>query len=225
MPSQITAMSSGATMSCGKRAGASLANSPLATARSATAAHQLQAARDDLAIVELGDAGKRGPSAMIRRSSSLRLVPSTSFWNRAKKSSSTPAAGMPGIAAAALAWLDDGRHGAAHQLLEQRLLVLEIEVERALGDAGPRGHVVEPRRLEAVLGEHGERRIEDRLAACCGIDLAVAHGAGARLPRPARRVVAVPEVAPFVLCLFRGLAFDCRRFCSRSMRRPLDPGD
>ena len=34
------------------------------------------------------------------------------------------------------------------------LLVIEIEIKRALGDAGANSNVVEPRRLEPALGEH-----------------------------------------------------------------------
>ena len=81
-------------------------------------------------------AGKRGPSEMMRRSSSLRLVPSTSVWNRAKNISIACIGWHVGRGCAARSWLDDGRHGAAHELLEQGLLAWEIEIERALGDAG-----------------------------------------------------------------------------------------
>ena len=59
-------------------------------------------------------------------------------------------------------------HGAdlkAHQLLKQRFLVLEVQIDRALGDAGAARHVVEPRRGEAALGEFVERRLEDGGAA------------------------------------------------------------
>jgi hypothetical protein len=42
--------------------------------------------------------------------------------------------------------------------LEQRLLALEVEVERALGDAGARRDVVEARRRKAALDKEIERR-------------------------------------------------------------------
>jgi hypothetical protein len=47
----------------------------------------------------------------------------------------------------------------AHQFLKQRLLVLEVEIDRALGDAGAARHVVEPRGGKAAFGEFVERRL------------------------------------------------------------------
>ena len=116
-------------------------------------------------------AGKRGPSEMMRRSSSLRLVPSTSVSNRAKKASIAFIGGMSGAAASSLMRTMMGATAVAHEAFEQGLLAREIEVERALGDAGARRHVVEPRGLEAVLGESEERRIEDGLPACLWLHL------------------------------------------------------
>ena len=134
-------------------------------------------------------AGKRGPSAMISRSSSLRLVPSTSFWNRAKNVSSTAAAGTSGAAAALAHGSMMGDTALRTSSSNSASLSLEVEIERALGDARPRRHVVEPRRLEAVLGEHGQRRIQDRLPPRLGVDLA----ARARVWR------ALPACAPALL--------------------------
>ena len=57
-----------------------------------------------------------------------------------------------------------GEHG-AHQFLKQALLVAEVEIDGALGDAGALGHVVEAGRLEAAGGEFIERGGEDRFAA------------------------------------------------------------
>src|SRR5262245_593704 len=61
----------------------------------------------------------------------------------------------------------DARHdrpnGTAHELLKQRLLVLEVEIKRALGDAGLGGNVVEAGSLVAACGKDRERRIEDGL--------------------------------------------------------------
>ena len=48
-----------------------------------------------------------------------------------------------------------------HHRFEELLLAGEIEVERALADAGARRDVVDPRRAEAALGEHLERRLDD----------------------------------------------------------------
>ncbi len=59
----------------------------------------------------------------------------------------------------------DRAHHGAHELLEQALLVGEVEIDGALGDAGARRHVVEPRGRKSIRGEFLERRRENRLAA------------------------------------------------------------
>src|SRR5262249_53175245 len=59
---------------------------------------------------------------------------------------------------------DERRQLGADQLLEQRLLVAEVEVDRAFGDAGAARHVVEPRRREAARGELLEGGREDGFA-------------------------------------------------------------
>ena len=108
-------------------------------------------------------AGKRGPSAMMRRNSGLRLVPSTSRWKRAKNIRND------------LGWLHirgersrahplhDRRHGTTHEVLKQGLLVLEVKVERALGDAGASGDVLKPRRLVTLGGKDRQGGVEDGL--------------------------------------------------------------
>src|SRR6202035_3834703 len=58
------------------------------------------------------------------------------------------------------------------QLLKQRLLVGEVEIDRALGDAGAGRHVVEPRGGEAAGGKFVERSVEDRFAPCRSLCLA-----------------------------------------------------
>ena len=58
---QISASSAGATSNCGKRASASLGNSPRSTARGQQRAHRRQNARDHLAVVELGELRKPRP--------------------------------------------------------------------------------------------------------------------------------------------------------------------
>ena len=60
--------------------------------------------------------------------------------------------------------LPSQRHDrAADQFLEQRLLVLEVQIDRSLGDAGALGDVVEPGRGKALVDEFLERRLDDRL--------------------------------------------------------------
>ena len=56
---------------------------------------------------------------------------------------------------------DHGTDLKAHKLLKERLLVLEVEIDRALGDAGAPRHVVEPRGGKAAFGEFVERRLQD----------------------------------------------------------------
>src|SRR5205085_2121787 len=62
--------------------------------------------------------------------------------------------------------------------LEQRLLVREVEIDRALGDAGALGHIVEPRALVAARGELLERGRKDRGAPGFGGERAAGAGAG-----------------------------------------------
>jgi hypothetical protein len=71
--------------------------------------------------------------------------------------------------------IHDRRHRAAHELLKQGLLVLEVEVERALGDARLRGDVVEPRRRVAARGKYAECGLEDGLPLCPGLPFSPAR--------------------------------------------------
>src|ERR1043165_5872046 len=57
-------------------------------------------------------------------------------------------------------WMDQR----AHEVLEQRFLVGEVEIDRALRDARALRHVVEPRAFVTARGKLLERRIEDRAA-------------------------------------------------------------
>src|SRR5437660_4273001 len=60
--------------------------------------------------------------------------------------------------------LGDHRYdGRPHHGLEQRFLVLEVEVNRALGDAGAAGHVGQRRARVAALDEYFERRRHELL--------------------------------------------------------------
>jgi len=58
------------------------------------------------------------------------------------------------------------------QLLKQRLLVFEVQIDRALGDAGAPRHVIEPRCGKAAGREFIERCVEDRAAPCRGLGAA-----------------------------------------------------
>ena len=102
--------------------------------------------------------------------------------------------------------LQRGDHRAqlhADQLLEQRLLVGEVQIDRALGDPGAPRHVVEPGRGKAAGGELVERRRQDGVA-----PLGAARGTGAcRGRRGSARALAseVSESRP-ALPGFAGLA-------------------
>ena len=54
-----------------------------------------------------------------------------------------------------------GQHGLAHDGAEQVLLGREVEVDRALADAGGRGDILQLGRGVAALGERGERGGDD----------------------------------------------------------------
>ena len=54
-----------------------------------------------------------------------------------------------------------GRDGLAHDALEERGLVLEVEIDRRLRESGPRRHVVEPRGGETLLHEQREGGVDD----------------------------------------------------------------
>ena len=69
-------------------------------------------------------------------------------------------------------------HGLAHHRNEQVLLVLEIDVDRALGDAGALGDLIERGRRVAVARKLDERGFDDFLRA---FGLAPAPGFGARI--------------------------------------------
>ena len=173
----MTAISSGATISCGKRAAASVANSPLARARSASARISAEAARDDLAIVELGDG--REARALGDDQPQQQLAARAEHLLLEQREEGIEHVSRRARRASAATWLSVSITGATAlrtSASNSASLSLEVEVERALGDAGPRRHVVEPRRLEAVLGEHRQRRIQDGLPAGLGVDFAPGGG-------------------------------------------------
>ena len=54
-----------------------------------------------------------------------------------------------------------GRDGLAHDALEERGLVLEIEIDRGLRESGAHGHVVESRGGETLLHEQRKGGVDD----------------------------------------------------------------
>ena len=97
---------------------------------------------------------------MIRRSTSLRLG-AVDFADEDVDACSTITASGRSLARTASSAPTTGLIMRAHKLLKQRLLVLEVEIDRALGDAGAPRHVVEPRGGKAARGEFVERRLQD----------------------------------------------------------------
>ena len=121
---------------------------------------------------------------MISRITSLRRVPKIS---RTKMSAMVSAITRAGISRTCVVSMAPtiGRQRRAHELLEQALLVAEVEIDRALGDAGAAGDVVEAGRGKAGGGEFFERGGEDRVAPV-GLSgrprLAAGRGFSAALP-------------------------------------------
>ncbi len=133
-------------------------------------AHQLEPPGDHLAVVELGE-GRKARSLGDDEAQQQLALGAQHFLLEQGKGEIENVSGLDvGIARGLADPIQDRRHGAAHQRLEQRLLVIEVEVERALGNAGPRCHVVEASGVVAPLGEDGERRVQDRLAPGGGVD-------------------------------------------------------
>ena len=90
----------------------------------------------------------------------------------------------------------------AHEVLEQRLLVGEVEIDRALRDTGALRHVVEPRALVTARGKLLQRRIEDRGAARFRRGRAALARFGrraGRLPPRAARPVRAPACTAVLL--------------------------
>ena len=184
--SQITASSSGPATSCGKRTSASFGNSPRSAARLATLRTSGKDARHDVAVVELGDRRKARTFGDDEAQQQLAPGPQNLGLEHREEDVEDLRQRQVRHGGDRLQALIDRIDGAADQALEQRLLVLEVEVERALGDAGPARHLVEPCRLVAVLGEHRESRVQDCLPPHAGVGRAHARLGPSRRRRSPR---------------------------------------
>lgn len=60
------------------------------------------------------------------------------------------------------------RNFAFDEAAKERLLAVEIEIDRAFRNPGARSDIVDPRRVEAFLGEDGEGGVEDFVGARLG---------------------------------------------------------
>ena len=160
---QITAIIAGATRICGKRARFLLLDLAARDAELDQRAHAGEPARDHFAVVEIGDRRKARPLgddqahdvAAPRRRDLLDEGLGKPFEHVAHRSAGRRRRLQPA----------DQRHDRGpDQFLEHRFLVLEVQVDRALGDAGAPGDVVEPRRGKAARDEFIHRRLDDRRA-------------------------------------------------------------
>ena len=202
MPFQMIATSAGATSSCGKRASASLAVRRAPPRGRASRAAPQSRARSPRDSRTRRASGKRAPSVMISRITSLRRVPKISRTNMSAMVSAIMRAGTSASARLSIA-PTTGRQHRAHELLEQALLVAEVEIDRALGDAGAAGDVVEPRRGKAARRRTPRaRRPGSHPAARPGATvraLRAGVGAAARGRRPARSASS-PRVCLLSVC-------------------------
>ena len=173
-------------------------------------AHSGNAARNHLAVIEVGDArkpctfgdDKSDDVATPRRyhflreglGKTLKRGTNRTAWRRRRGKTA------------------DQRHQCCpYQFLKQRLLVLEVQIDRAFGDAGAAGDVVEPRRGVPARDEFIHRRIDDGLATLRGACRPVGWMFGRRAPRQSRlwrlgRGSLLPEPA---IGRFRGGTFRC----------------
>ena len=151
-------------MICGNRARFFCLISPRAIAEFDQRAHAGEAARHHFAVVEVGDRRKSRTFgddqahdvAAPRRRHLLDEGSGKPLHHVAHRCADGRRRVQPA---------DDQRHdGGADQLLEHRFLVLEVQIDRALGDAGAFGDVVEPRRRKPARDELVHRRLDDRPA-------------------------------------------------------------
>src|SRR6266545_2163628 len=127
------------------------------------APHQTMTAGDDFLVVEAGElreiAGFGNHQAGNSRERRLAHQPEILAHQLFEE---IPRATGEGLGEG-LALLDDGDDRLADQRLEQRFFVFEVEVDRALGDAGATGDIFELRGREPAVGKDFERRGDDLL--------------------------------------------------------------
>ena len=163
-PLQMIATMPGAGSSCGKRTSASeLELTPL-VGTAQDGADRFHRPRDHLAIVEFGELGEAWPFGQHQANDVLppRLE------NLADENLDQLIGHLPERNVRVRGPLKRADHRAelqTDQLLEQRLLVGEVKVDRALGDIGALGHVFEPGRGKAARREFVQRRRQDGIAA------------------------------------------------------------
>src|SRR6266540_3175652 len=87
------------------------------------------------------------------------VSPTSRKYSRISCSKRSRALPVKDLARASL--LDDGDDRLTHQRLEQRFFVLEVEVDRALGNAGAAGDILELRGSEPAVGKDFKRRRDD----------------------------------------------------------------
>ena len=119
-------------------------------------------ARQDFAVVEFGKRGKAWPLA-DDEPHDLLAMGAVDFADKNLDRLIDDRAQRQIARQRSLKSSDHGIELEAYQFLKQRLLVGEVEIDRALGDAGAARHVVEPRGSEAAGRKFIERRAKGRL--------------------------------------------------------------
>src|SRR5581483_763381 len=130
-------------------------------------AHSGEPARDHLAVIEVGNIGKArafgkdqaNDRAAPRLDDFLDEISGKAFDQRANRSATLWRRGETA---------DQRQQGGPHQFLKQRLLVLEVQINRALGDARALRHVVESCRGVAAFDELIERSVKNSLTSISG---------------------------------------------------------
>src|SRR6266511_3411802 len=125
------------------------------------AAHQTMTAGDDFLVVEAGElreiAGFGNHQAGNSRERRLAYQPEILAHQLFEE---IPRAAREGLGEG-LALLDDGNDRLADQRLEQRLFVFEVEIDRALSDAGTARDVFERLGCKAPIGKDLQRGADD----------------------------------------------------------------
>jgi len=117
-------------------------------------AHQRYAGRNHLAVIEGSNGGKAWSFGDDQAQQQLAVGAQHLLAKKGKKQLEDLRGPHIGGQRRRAHPIHDRGHGTAHELLKQVLLVLEVEIERAFGDAGLGRHVIEPRRLVAAGRKH-----------------------------------------------------------------------
>src|SRR5690606_19386285 len=105
---------------------------------------------------------------------------------------------------------------AAHQLIGQGLLALEVIEKRALGDAGLFNHVVQRCGRHAAIKRQLKRRVDDALSGLCSVlghSLSIPSGRFSASDHKALQVE-LPNLTSESACLTAVYTIPTSRYCS-----------